>query len=111
MAKSTRDLTSIESFLCGGAAGVGAATVVHPLDVLRVRQQLDAEGGGLRMYNGPIHCATSIVKADGFTGLYAGFTAGIARQIGIALALLSSFFIIRFPQPTECLVWDSTQSD
>lgn len=33
-------------FLFAGCAGIGASLCVHPLDVIRISLQLDAEGGG-----------------------------------------------------------------
>ena len=49
-------------FLLGGIAGCSATCCVHPLDVTRVQMQLDAEGGGKRLYNGTMDCMTGIYK-------------------------------------------------
>lgn len=57
-------------------AGMGAATVCHPLDVIRV--QMQTEGSN---YKGTTDCATQIVKRDGVVkGLYAGISAAYLRQ-------------------------------
>lgn len=57
-------------------AGMGAATVCHPLDVVRV--QMQTEGAE---YKGPLDCANQIAKRDGIIkGLYAGITAAYLRQ-------------------------------
>lgn len=118
----TRKLTFAESFGCGAVSGVGATCVVHPMDVLRVRLQLDAEGGGIKVliinqsisafqfdqtqplqaFRGPWHCATSIVKAQGVTGLYAGFSAGIARQIGTTACDSLRSYCLRNRDHTAC---------
>ena len=58
-------------------SGMGAATVCHPLDVVRVQMQTDAAGE----YSGPIDCASKIVKQEGLlAGLYAGIGAAYLRQ-------------------------------
>lgn len=57
-------------------SGMGAATVCHPLDVIRV--QMQTEGS---TYNGFADAATGIYKKDGLKdGLYAGVSAAYLRQ-------------------------------
>jgi solute carrier family 25 (mitochondrial oxoglutarate transporter), member 11 len=57
-------------------SGMGAATVCHPLDVIRV--QMQTEGGS---YKGPIDCGAQIAKKEGLiNGLYAGISAAYLRQ-------------------------------
>eukprot|EP00585_Thalassiosira_rotula_P006783 CAMPEP_0196141414 /NCGR_PEP_ID=MMETSP0910-20130528/9668_1 /TAXON_ID=49265 /ORGANISM="Thalassiosira rotula, Strain GSO102" /LENGTH=306 /DNA_ID=CAMNT_0041402569 /DNA_START=83 /DNA_END=1003 /DNA_ORIENTATION=+ len=57
-------------------SGMGAATVCHPLDVIRV--QMQTEGS---TYNGLNDAATGIYKKDGLKdGLYAGVSAAYLRQ-------------------------------
>lgn len=57
-------------------SGMGAATVCHPLDVIRV--QMQTEGS---TYNGVADAATGIYKKDGLKdGLYAGVSAAYLRQ-------------------------------
>mmetsp|Transcript_19596 Transcript_19596/g.44566 ORF Transcript_19596/g.44566 Transcript_19596/m.44566 type:complete len:304 (-) Transcript_19596:265-1176(-) len=57
-------------------SGMGAATVCHPLDVIRV--QMQTEGGS---YTGPTDCAKQIVKKEGLVkGMYAGIGAAYLRQ-------------------------------
>jgi solute carrier family 25 oxoglutarate transporter 11 len=58
-------------------SGMGAATVCHPLDVVRVQMQTDAGGD----YKSPADCASKIVKQEGLVkGLYAGIGAAYLRQ-------------------------------
>ena len=57
-------------------SGMGAATVCHPLDVIRV--QMQTEGS---QFDGPMDCAASIVKSEkGVSALYAGIGAAYLRQ-------------------------------
>lgn len=68
-------------FLFGGAAGCGASMCVHPLDVVRIQMQVDAEGGSKRIYRNTGHAFITIFKRGGFSSIYAGISAGMLRQI------------------------------
>lgn len=50
-------------FLFSGTAGIGATLCVHPLDVVRVRLQLDAEGGGKPLYRGGMVSAMVVLAS------------------------------------------------
>lgn len=76
-----RVLSNVESFAVAGLSACISCCFVHPLDVIRVRMQLDSEGGGIRQFRNPAHCAISILKEDGIRGIYAGLSAGLFRQI------------------------------
>jgi len=52
---------------------------VHPMDVLKVRQQLMGEGG--QKSAGVSAVARQVVQAEGVAGLYAGLSAAAARQL------------------------------
>jgi len=57
-------------------AGMGAATVCHPLDVIRV--QMQTEGAG---YENAVDCGKQVVAREGIVkGLYAGISAAYLRQ-------------------------------
>ena len=57
-------------------SGMGAATICHPLDVIRV--QMQTEGA---TYKNPLDCAKSVVDKEGLAaGLYAGIGAAYLRQ-------------------------------
>jgi len=49
--------------------------------VIRIRMQLDSEGGGAKVFRSPVHCATTIAKEQGLKGIYAGLEAGVFRQV------------------------------
>jgi len=68
-------------FAFGGLSGCGAATVVQPMDLVKNRMQVSGEGGGVKLYNNSIHCAQTIIKTEGFSGLYSGLSASLARQV------------------------------
>lgn len=57
-------------------AGMGAATICHPLDVIRV--QMQTEGAN---YKNAIDCGSQVVARQGIReGLYAGISAAYLRQ-------------------------------
>ena len=64
----------------GGLAGMSATLFVQPLDLVKTRMQLTGEGGTGKAYRNAFHAITSIVKAEGVFGLYAGLSAGLLRQ-------------------------------
>lgn len=52
-----------------------AATVfVQPLDLVKNRMQLSGEGGKARQYKNTFHALTTILKAEGVTGIYTGYS-------------------------------------
>ncbi|XP_072218338.1 solute carrier family 25 member 47-A [Leuresthes tenuis] len=70
--------TKLEVFLSGMAGGVAQISVMSPGDIVKVRLQCQTESkrGGTTLpkpkYHGPVHCLMSIVKEEGFMGLYRG---------------------------------------
>lgn len=57
---------------------MGAATVCHPLDVLRVQMQVDSEGGAARQYKNMADAGIKIYQRNGLkNGLYAGLVGEI----------------------------------
>ena len=83
----------------GALGGMGAATVCHPLDVVRVQMQLDGGGGAAKSFKNPLDATIQIVKNNGFfKGLYTGVDAAYLRQwtygscrVGIYAYLLNMF--------------------
>ena len=64
-------------FWFGGSASCFAATVTHPLDLVKVRLQTRAPDGPKGMFNTFLH----ILRHDGFRGLYSGLSASLLRQL------------------------------
>eukprot|EP00548_Thalassiothrix_antarctica_P003597 CAMPEP_0194146008 /NCGR_PEP_ID=MMETSP0152-20130528/19214_1 /TAXON_ID=1049557 /ORGANISM="Thalassiothrix antarctica, Strain L6-D1" /LENGTH=309 /DNA_ID=CAMNT_0038846405 /DNA_START=121 /DNA_END=1053 /DNA_ORIENTATION=+ len=68
--------TLIIKMVIAAFSGMGAATICHPLDVVRV--QMQTEGA---VYKNTLDCAKQILERDGLTrGLYAGISAAYLRQ-------------------------------
>ncbi|XP_014673278.1 PREDICTED: mitochondrial folate transporter/carrier-like [Priapulus caudatus] len=70
--------TKYEFLLAGITGGVASTMTVHPLDLIKIRfavndNQLDSRP----KYQGVMHAVRSIVRADGFLGLYQGVTPNL----------------------------------
>jgi len=78
-------------FAFGGISGCGAVCVAQPMDLVKNRMQVSGEGGGARLYNNSLHCAQTIIKTEGFFGLYSGLTASFARQLSYTTVRLGVY--------------------
>lgn len=70
-----------EYFAAGISGGVVSTLVLHPLDLVKIRFQVN-EGCGLAtahrpQYHGVVHALRSIFTTHGFTGLYQGVTPNV----------------------------------
>lgn len=78
-------------------AGMPAAYLTTPCDVVKTRLQVEARQGQTN-YRGLIHCATTVWREEGFKAFYKGGPARILRsspQFGATLAayeLLQTLF-------------------
>ncbi|CAL8469919.1 g9461 [Coccomyxa elongata] len=75
---------SIKPFVNGGASGMLATCVIQPIDMVKVRIQLGAQGS-------PLTVASNIIKQQGVSGLYSGLSAGLLRQATYTTARLGIF--------------------
>jgi len=78
----SKGFSVIPFFLAGGIGDASAVCGSHPLDVVKVRQQLKGELSKKKK-RGPnvIRTLTGIAKGEGVVGLYAGLSASILRQL------------------------------
>eukprot|EP00760_Papus_ankaliazontas_P008551 PhM_4_TR13883/c0_g1_i1/m.56449 len=76
------DLLLWQYALCGAGAGVAASSVLTPFELVKCRMQVqDTLPLERRIYRNTLHCAVSIVKADGPVGLFRGVSPMLAREI------------------------------
>ncbi|GIY27225.1 mitochondrial thiamine pyrophosphate carrier [Caerostris darwini] len=74
-----------QSSSCGAASGIVAKTIIYPLDLIKKRIQVqgfeDARKafGSVRRYTGLVHCATCILREEGFLGLYKGLWPSVLK--------------------------------
>ena len=78
MGKGDADASVGDSMMAGAFAGMLSRVVVAPLDVIKIRMQVQVEpvGGGGTLgagkYRGIAQCARTILKEEGARGLWAG---------------------------------------
>ena len=63
-----------DHFIAGGLAGGGATAVLHPLDLVKVRFQVDQQTA-MRPALYTFRTISSLFKTHGLPGLYQGFSA------------------------------------
>ncbi|XP_030081502.1 calcium-binding mitochondrial carrier protein SCaMC-3 isoform X2 [Drosophila hydei] len=83
---STRQLTIVERFYAGAAAGGISQTIIYPMEVLKTRLALRKTG----QYAGIADAATKIYKNEGGRSFYRGYVPnilGILPYAGIDLAV------------------------
>lgn len=78
----------VQLLTAGAIAGMPAAYLTTPCDVIKTRLQVEARKGDVK-YTGLRHCAASIWKDEGFMAFFKGGPARIVRsspQFGFTLA-------------------------
>lgn len=85
-------------FLFGGIAGMGATSVVQPLDLVKNRMQLIGADGGKSVSSA--HVIKTVIKSEGLFALYNGLSAGLLRQacyttvrLGVYNSLVEKFSV------------------
>uniref|UniRef100_A0A8C7ZUY8 Solute carrier family 25 member 12 n=1 Tax=Oryzias sinensis TaxID=183150 RepID=A0A8C7ZUY8_9TELE len=94
-------LGALQLLTAGAIAGVPAASLVTPADVIKTRLQVAARAGQTT-YSGVIDCFRKIMKEEGFRALWKGAGARMCRsspQFGVTLVtyeLLQRWFYVDF---------------
>nr|XP_046261203.1 calcium-binding mitochondrial carrier protein Aralar1-like isoform X2 [Scatophagus argus] len=94
-------LGPLQLLTAGAIAGIPAASLVTPADVIKTRLQVAARAGQTT-YNGVIDCFRKILKEEGFKAFWKGAGARVFRsspQFGVTLVtyeLLQRWFYIDF---------------
>ncbi|KAI0471614.1 calcium-binding mitochondrial carrier protein Aralar1 [Xylariaceae sp. FL0804] len=84
----TKKLGVLQLLTAGAIAGMPAAYLTTPCDVIKTRLQVEARKGDTN-YTGLRHCAQTILKEEGFKAFFKGGPARILRsspQFGFTLA-------------------------
>jgi len=72
-----------QKMLSGGAAGVVEALVaVIPMETIKTKFIHDMNSKNPKYNKGMIHGVSSIIKTEGFSGIYKGVSATVAKQGG-----------------------------
>lgn len=78
---------TVKPFFNGGLSGMMATSIIQPIDMVKVRTQLGATGG-------PLKIAKDIIAKEGFSSLYNGLSAGLLRQATYTTARLGIFNVL-----------------
>lgn len=70
---------TVKPFVVGGLSGMFATVCIQPLDMVKVRIQLNA--GKKEATKNPFVIAKNMIKNEGIFSLYKGLDAGLGRQI------------------------------
>lgn len=76
--------------LLGGTAAVPAVVVTHPLDVIKLRLQLQSNGAEFH-YRGTFSGLAQIAREEGLTQLFKGMSPAIARAYTFSAARLGLY--------------------
>ncbi|XP_073250962.1 solute carrier family 25 member 32-like isoform X2 [Porites lutea] len=66
-----------EHLVAGVSGGVTSTLVLHPLDLIKIRFQVNDGSGKLPAYRGLVDAVQSIVRTGGLKGLYQGVTPNV----------------------------------
>lgn len=84
----------LEQVALAGVSNASAALITNPVDVAKVRLQMDGQGAvttaRTRRYRGMFHAQGRIIQEEGVAGLYRGLSASLVREMsysGIRLGL------------------------
>ena len=71
--------SSLSKMLAGGFSGISSLSITYPTDLLRRRFQMDGFNEKTPKYNGIVDGFRSVIKSEGFTGLYRGLSIAYIR--------------------------------
>eukprot|EP00128_Syssomonas_multiformis_P014767 Colp12_sorted_trinity150504_noHs@16091 len=89
------ELTLVQHGVCGALSGIFSATAITPLEIAKIRMQVQASSAGETFsgpkYRGPTHCLASIAKQEGVRGMFKGLHAAWMRDVPFAAIFLGSY--------------------
>lgn len=87
-----------KSLFCGSIAGLGAKTIVYPLDFTKKR--LQAQGlhtytstivGKPHSYKGAIDCLVTVIRNEGVMAVYKGFVPSSVKAVATSALVFASY--------------------
>jgi len=95
----------LSEFILGGSAAACAISVMHPIDVLKTRLQMQGEAAShssSNSYRGIVSSLIQIFKLEGLRGLYRGLPAAWLLQISVNGTRIGLYQLCKplFPQDT-----------
>lgn len=90
--------------LLGGTAATPAVVLTHPLDIIKLRLQLQSNGANFQ-YRGTFSGLAQIAREEGFARLFRGISPAIARAYTFSAARLGLY------EPFRTAISSITSSD
>lgn len=84
-----------ESLLCGGIAGFINCSVITPVELVKIRLQLQFENKAHSYYKGVFDVLIKQFKEMGIKGLYVGNSAMILREVPATAAQFGGYHLAR----------------
>ncbi|EJS42956.1 oac1p [Saccharomyces arboricola H-6] len=94
---AAQKISKFGSFVAGGLAACIAVTVTNPIELIKIRMQLQGEmsASAAKIYKNPIQGMAVIFKNEGIKGLQKGLNAAYIYQIGLNGSRLGFYEPIR----------------
>jgi solute carrier family 25 thiamine pyrophosphate transporter 19 len=89
--KTRKKLTSWDYMLAGGASSAATRALCQPLDVLKIRLQLQVESGAAAKYRSLPQTATAILREEGIIAFWKGHLPAQALSITYGVVQFASF--------------------
>lgn len=70
-----------QQFIAGGSAGLVEICLMHPLDVIKTRFQLQGSAASTTQYRSISHCFTTMYRTEGFMSFYKGILPPIFAEM------------------------------
>jgi len=88
--KNVQRLTLIGHGIAGLGAGLTSALIATPMEMLKVRLQLQLERSSSdRQFKSPIDCVRQVIRTQGIPGLWTGFTGSLVLRCNFFWMFLS----------------------
>ena len=79
--KANAPLSTKMSMLIGAASSTTAQVVTYPLNLIRLRMQVQGMSGRPIIYRNMMHCFMSILRKEGYIGLYRGLLPNLLKGV------------------------------
>jgi solute carrier family 25 oxoglutarate transporter 11 len=87
----TSIMQTAQPFVCGGSAAMFASSIVHPVDLAKVRLQLFAVQNPGEIRPSFPKLIVGMIKKDGIMSIYSGISASLMRQCVYGTARIGLF--------------------
>ena len=91
MNSESKPLPAFSRFIIGGAAGMCASSIMHPLDLIKIRMQVSGMAGKKKEHKNFVHAFMNVTRNEGPLALYNGLSATLFRNASYTSVRLGVF--------------------